>query len=234
MKVKSPTNLQENGFITCSECGRQDMQTLVKHIKTRHGMSVESYLEKHPTDILYTKSMQLGFSKGGYAANKVMRESNFDYAERARKARKTELQNNPRAYYERNQKLYSDAGFRQRATDRLMKVSKSVGKHFHYNGSRLRSTWELSFAKWLDKNEIQYLYEGIKLTYFDPKTERNRLYYPDFYIPSKNLCIEIKPLCYLQDPTVIAKKEACLNDGYKFIFITQNELKSLSINLLDV
>jgi len=50
----------------------------------------------------------------------------------------------------------------------------------------LRSSYELKFAEWLDKNEIPWLYE---IQTFDLG---NTTYTPDFYLPTCNMFIEIK------------------------------------------
>lgn len=60
------------------------------------------------------------------------------------------------------------------------------GKKLKYNNTWMRSTWEVKYAKYLDKNNIKWLYESKrfdlgKLTYL-----------PDFYLPEKDLYIEIK------------------------------------------
>jgi len=55
-----------------------------------------------------------------------------------------------------------------------------------YNGIYFRSSWELKFAQWLNARNISWLYEPA--TFKLPGTG----YIPDFYLPDKNLYIEIK------------------------------------------
>jgi hypothetical protein len=60
-----------------------------------------------------------------------------------------------------------------------------------YNGKKLNGSWELIVAKWLDKYKIkwinefsfgfEYLWQGNIHTYF-----------PDFYLPEKDIYIEVK------------------------------------------
>lgn len=227
-------NEDENGLLSCSECGATNYQTLIKHIKFKHQMSPKDYLSKYPDDKLYTDDMQKKFSKGGYAANKAMRDKGLDFSERSRKARATELKNDPNAYVKRNQKLYKDPEFRERATQRIMKATRWHGDRYHFNGKSFRSTWEVKFAEWLDSLNINYEYEGVKVQYYDPTKNIYRTYYPDFYFPDINLCVEIKPKMYIEDPSVLAKRDACLENGYKFKFITQDELSNLSTDLFNV
>ena len=84
--------------------------------------------------------------------------------------------------------------------DRLKKLSKSIkegwrtknfakllhSKKIKYKGIWMRSGWEVKYAKWLDKQNIKWLYE--------PKTFDlgETTYTPDFYLPKKDLYIEIK------------------------------------------
>jgi hypothetical protein len=232
--VESANNEDENGLLTCSECGLSGYQTMVKHLRRKHNMSPTEYLEKHPNDKVYTDEMQKKFSKGGYAANQAMRDKNLDFSERSRKARATELANDPDAYLKRNRKLYQDPDFKERATQRIMSVTNVHGARYDYNGSSLRSSWEVKFAQWLDSEDIKYEYETVRITYYDPHHKRNRYYYPDFYLPDYNMCVEVKPLCYVDDVTVQAKANATKNSGYNFIFITQKELSNLSTKLFNV
>jgi hypothetical protein len=57
-----------------------------------------------------------------------------------------------------------------------------------YKNIRMRSSWEVLFAKLCDELNLKWQYE--------PKTfklQNGRSYTPDFYIPEKDLWIEIKP-----------------------------------------
>ena len=50
----------------------------------------------------------------------------------------------------------------------------------------MRSSWEVAYAKWLDKNGYKWQYESKT---FDLG---NSSYTPDFYLPKKDMYIEIK------------------------------------------
>jgi len=60
------------------------------------------------------------------------------------------------------------------------------GKGDYYKDIWLRSSYEIAYAKWLDKNNIKWLYESKT---FDLN---NTTYTPDFYLPKSNTYIEIK------------------------------------------
>jgi hypothetical protein len=59
-------------------------------------------------------------------------------------------------------------------------------KKIKYRGIKMRSSWEVAYAKYLDKNHIKWQYE--------PKTFNlgNTTYTPDFYLPETDTYIEIK------------------------------------------
>lgn len=61
-----------------------------------------------------------------------------------------------------------------------------ISKRIKYKGIWMRSSWEIKYAKYLDKNNIKWQYEPKA---FDLG---NTTYTPDFYLPKQNLWIEIK------------------------------------------
>ena len=62
----------------------------------------------------------------------------------------------------------------------------SYGKGGKYKNTWMRSSYELKFAKYLDKQGIKWQYEPKA---FDLGTTTYR---PDFYLPTKNIYIEVK------------------------------------------
>ena len=55
------------------------------------------------------------------------------------------------------------------------------------------------------------------------------MYFPDFYYKEKNLIIEIKSTYYYNKylNKNLAKQEACISQGYNFIFIIDNDYQSI-------
>jgi hypothetical protein len=94
----------------------------------------------------------------------------------------------------------------------------------YHNGILYRSSYELSFIIFCEKNNIEiescetkerrvrYEYEGKK-----------RWYYPDFYLPVYDICVEIKPVSMMNKLFYI-KKKAAESVYNNFIVITENEL----------
>lgn len=64
------------------------------------------------------------------------------------------------------------------------------GKRTIYNNISFRSSWEALVAEWLDHAEFKYEYEKHKF-YLNKKLGH---YIPDFYIPEKDVFIEVKGL----------------------------------------
>jgi hypothetical protein len=60
------------------------------------------------------------------------------------------------------------------------------GKGEYYKGIYMRSSWEVAYAKFLDINNIKWLYESDTFNLGDCT------YTPDFYLPETNEFIEIK------------------------------------------
>jgi hypothetical protein len=60
------------------------------------------------------------------------------------------------------------------------------------NGKRIwmRSSWEVTVAKWLDKNKIKWEYESKR--FIVGKGRWKQSYTPDFYIPKANVNVEVK------------------------------------------
>jgi len=78
-----------------------------------------------------------------------------------------------------------------------------------------RSSWELKFMKWCDRNEniLEYGSEEFFIPYFDPTTSRVRRYFPDFIIKVreqsgeiKKYVIEVKPKRQTIPPVQSSKK----------------------------
>jgi len=81
-------------------------------------------------------------------------------------------------------------------------VPKFANKFIGRYPIMLKSSWEESFARWLDYNEsvVRWSNEKHAIQYYDPMQSKNRRYFPDFYAAIKNkqdkvveYIIEIKP-----------------------------------------
>lgn len=71
-------------------------------------------------------------------------------------------------------------------------VNNIIGrvKQIDYNGVLLKGNWEVKTAKWLDDKNIEWQYEPQAHPYVFEG--RDRLYFPDFYLPEHNVYLEVK------------------------------------------
>jgi len=79
-----------------------------------------------------------------------------------------------------------------------------------------RSSWELSFMKFLDNNPsvLNWGSEILAIPYIKPTTGRVHKYYPDFWVKYKNKegkiiqeIVEVKPYKQTRQPTTVGKKK---------------------------
>jgi hypothetical protein len=110
--------------------------------------------------------------------------------------------------------------YRGRKSSRFGKSSH--GRWGNYKGIRMRSSWEIKYAKYLDKNKISWQYESKT---FDLG---NTTYTPDFYLSKTNEYIEIKGFWRID----AKKKFKQFKKQYSKIKITvlrEKDLKDLQI-----
>jgi hypothetical protein len=102
-----------------------------------------------------------------------------------------------------------------------------------------RSGWEFYYFQYLETNNevVSYEYESIKIPYLsNKKTGKCRNYIPDLivtYIDNSKSIIEIKPKRFLEKPQIKKKinagKEFAEKNNYKFLIITEDNLKLLNL-----
>jgi len=80
----------------------------------------------------------------------------------------------------------------------------------------LRSSWEMTFARFLDRNPnvLEWASEEISIEYFNPIKKRPAKYFPDFYVKYQNKhgeiikeLVEIKPHNQVIKPTKKNKQD---------------------------
>jgi hypothetical protein len=125
-----------------------------------------------------------------------------------------------RNYYDRCKKC---AGKTQKGKNNPMfgKIAHH-GKWIKYKSINMRSTWEVAYAKYLDKQGIKWLYEHKT---FDLG---KCTYTPDFYLPESDTYVEIKG--WWRDDAkkkfkMFQKKYCSMN----IILLMQKELKKLKV-----
>lgn len=79
---------------------------------------------------------------------------------------------------------------KEKVTDGTWHYSFSKTRTHDYNGVKLHGMWELQFAKWLDKNNIEWRRPKEKFYY--ELNNKSHYYTPDFYLIATSEYIEIK------------------------------------------
>jgi hypothetical protein len=146
------------------------------------------------------------YSKTNDYKNKI-KLLNIDYKPRLEKMKKTCLERYGVEYSAQNIDIFN-------------KTQKSQLKIKYYKNIKYQGTYELNFLIFCDELNILNELTKIKsLRYiYDNK---NRIYYPDFYIKKLNLIIEIKSdyyynLCLEKN---LCKEKYCFKQDYDFMFI---------------
>jgi hypothetical protein len=130
------------------------------------------------------------------------------------------------------QKIKNSINILYQSDDPPMTLSKfgAGNKHHHgyYNNFYFRSSWELFFIKYCQDNGIEIISAESKeyrVRYVD--NEKQRYYYPDYYLPRYDMIVEIKPKSRLDDSIIKLKADAakCVYKNYKII--TEDELANL-------
>jgi hypothetical protein len=95
------------------------------------------------------------------------------------------------------------------------------GWHTTWSGEQvfLRSSYELDYAKQLDKEKIEYEVESLRIPYWDSNLLKQRLAIPDFYLLETNTIVEIKSLYTYDSQNMRDRVKAFLENNYNFKLI---------------
>lgn len=115
-----------------------------------------------------------------------------------------------------------------------LKVSSNTkykhGWHKTWNGKKFfyRSSYELDYAKYLDKLKIDYEMEKLRLLYWDSEKQIQRVAIPDFYLTETNEIVEIKSKYTYDEQNMKDKAKSYKEHGYNFKLILEHkEIKIL-------
>ena len=100
------------------------------------------------------------------------------------------------------------------------------GYHLDWEGNShyYRSSYEEDLAKKLDERKIKYKTEVLRIKYFDSKKGIYRTGVPDFYLPEKNVIIEVKGLRFYDPENLKDRKEALNKLGFTFYVYLEKKL----------
>ena len=91
----------------------------------------------------------------------------------------------------------------------------------------LRSSYELDYAKELDKQKINYDVEYFHIKYWDSQKQEYRCAIPDFYIPSTNTIVEIKSSWTLDEQNMKDRMKTYKDLGYNTKLICDHKEMSV-------
>lgn len=127
---------------------------------------------------------------------------------------------------------YNDENFNNQEKRRLTIIERynkeeiCFGKNGHHDFYKLwySSSNEKLFLDYLQYKHIIKVLRGPTITY-----NLNKKYYPDFYLEDLNLIVEIKSTyTYNLDlEKNIIKMKSCINQGYNFMFIIDNDFTKI-------
>lgn len=127
-------------------------------------------------------------------------------------------------------KKWADPEWREQHLDKLKAAYKTPPEIYTLctgDKVKLRSSWEFKLYDYMVANNVEFEYESLKIFYtgYDGK---EYYYIPDFYLRDKNLILEVKPKLYINNKINECKRIASINGGYKFKYVTQDELADLN------
>lgn len=95
----------------------------------------------------------------------------------------------------------------------------------------LRSKWEERFAAYLDTRSDYWEYESKRFKYRHPDGI-DRIYIPDFFVPSTNTFYEVKPFKIIKErrEEVYRKYKSCIECGYNYYFVIGKYLNKSGFN----
>jgi len=101
-------------------------------------------------------------------------------------------------------------------------------KHKKYKHLRYQSSYEYDFIIFCEENNIEIQDTSFNIDY--NLLEKDRKYYPDFYLPKYNLICEVKSTYTFMKKYEenIKKKEYTLSKGYNFLFIVDKNYEEIS------
>ena len=142
----------------------------------------------------------------------------------------------------RSKKFQTDENFRNTTSNLVKKAWEEgkykdvqVGKCKWYKFTKqdgticnLQGTWEVAYATWLEKQNINFIAHKGRIPFFD-KNGNQRSYYPDFYLPDSNEFIDIKNQFHYELNKEKWEMIKASNPELKIVLIFEKELKEKGI-----
>lgn len=119
----------------------------------------------------------------------------------------------------------SNAYLQGKCNNITQRLNYKSGWHTTWNGKKYfyRSSYELDYCKELDKQQIDYEMETLRILYWDSQQQKERVAIPDFYIPDQKLIVEIKSNYTYDEQNMKDKIEEYKKHGYNFKLILEHK-----------
>ncbi len=170
-------------------------------------------------------------------ANRIKTINTKEYKRKISKIRKNTYIQNPHIITKIANSVnafYSDINNKKAALEKMKqtKISNFKLKKVFFNGKEFfLQGYEPQVLKYILKfYDVNNITNNLSINYV--YENKNKIYYPDFYIKSDNLIIEVKSLYTYKVnlKNVLVKKRACLNLGYNYNLIIYNDRKSKELS----
>lgn len=192
-----------------------------------------------------SENAKSGWRKPGYreernahhseSMKRVWSDDNFRKAQSEKIKKATNTEEVHKKHHDRLVRQWKNETYRKNITEKVNEQfdNGKFGRLIEYtdnlgNVVRFRSSWELSVHNILNELGIVHYYEYRKFRKWFSEYNKYLIYRPDFYIPSLDRYLEVKPDSMQSDNINQAKRAMVLEAGCVIDFVGDNEYSSVS------
>jgi len=233
---------RDDMYVTCHICGRNDLKQIASHLKT-HGLTTTEYRDRYPKAILTSEATRQKISESLSGKNhpnfgKITPESTRKKISEAMEGDKNPNYGKKPSESTR-QKLSDSHTGKKLSKEHRKKLSKALEEGYRTGkrevpkhgsgkagvrgdlGQFFRSNYEANIARILNYHQIRWLYEPKR---FDLGKYKYR---PDFYLPDKDLWIEVKGWIRPETEEKVAYQIREFNKDHKLLVIDEKKYSQL-------
>jgi hypothetical protein len=183
--------------LKCTFCGKEwkNKNSFIQHERLcKHNPNRQTIQLKPKTDAYYDAMRKL--KESGRASNQYLkaRELGLPDPEISEETRKKISENSKKQVWSKESKKKLSESMLKAVEKNPESYTKNnvCGrvKHGEYNGVKLKGSWELKTAQWLDSQGLKWIHEDGPFPYV--WEGKNKNYFPDFFLEEHNLYLEVK------------------------------------------